>query len=191
MLEWEDLHNSWSGVPIFATKDLLAKHSVKEWKGTEQVIKPMQMERNILLLRKKYIEMIENYSWSIRSRRALEAGRFHIQNAGCVNRCVAGRTPREYEESCRQMTRRLNKDSMTGMQGRKKTEKTKTKNTETISRRIKRVSWRIERKEKTGFNQSRDKYYEREKFNIRAKAQQQLIECEICKCQILCGRCLL
>ena len=46
------------------------------------------------------------------------------------------------------MTRRLNKDSMTGMQGRKKTEKTKTKNTETISRRIKRVSWRIKRKEK-------------------------------------------
>lgn len=39
----------------------------------------MQMERNILLLRKKYIEMIENYSWSVRSRRALEAGRFHIQ----------------------------------------------------------------------------------------------------------------
>ena len=36
----------------------------------------MQMERNILLLRKKYIEMIENYSWSVRSRRALEAGRF-------------------------------------------------------------------------------------------------------------------
>lgn len=46
-------------------------------------------------------------------------------------------------------------------------------------------------KRKTGFNQSRDKYYEREKFNILAKAQQQLIECEICKCQILCGKCLL
>ena len=102
---------------------------------------------------------------------------FQVQNAGCVNRCVAGRTPREYEESCRQMTRRLNKE-FNDWYARTK-EHTKNKNKEYRDN--------IKKNQKS-IMKDRD---EREKFNILAKAQQQLIECEICKCQILCGKCLL
>ena len=35
--------------------------------------------------------------------------------------------------------------------------------------------------------QSKKEYYQRDKFNILAKARQQLRECEICKCRIKVG----
>ena len=40
---------------------------------------------------------------------------------------------------------------------------------------------------KEELKQSKKEYYETEPFNIFAQAKQQLIECEICKCQIKGG----
>ena len=41
----------------------------------------------------------------------------------------------------------------------------------------------LREKQKTELKQSKKEYYERDKFNILAKAKQQLRECEICNCQ--------
>ena len=41
----------------------------------------------------------------------------------------------------------------------------------------------LREKRKTELKQSKKEYYERDKFNILAKAKQQLRECEVCNCQ--------
>ena len=41
----------------------------------------------------------------------------------------------------------------------------------------------LEKSKKWNLNKARKKYYERDKFNILAKAKQQLRKCEICNCQ--------
>ena len=65
------------------------------------------------------------------------------------------------------------------MKEQKKTGKTKTKNTETIIKKQNNIIKDIEKRKPIELKQSKEERYGREKFNIFAKAKQQLIQCEI------------
>ena len=73
------------------------------------------------------------------------------------------------------------------MKEQKKTGKTKTKNTETIIKKQNDIIKDIEKRKPIELKQSKEERCGREKFNILAKAKQQLIQCEICNCQIKGG----
>ena len=57
------------------------------------------------------IELIENYPCDSKEQLLRREG-YHIQNIECVNRCVAGRTPKEYKELYNPLNREKIKNGM-------------------------------------------------------------------------------